>query len=169
MSHCKLHLNSDRVSQSMWYTGRSCELPCPHTHTHTHTHAATHIFSLGPLPIYQIFCVTMDRTEKEANIWPRGRVTWLSSTSFQMKKRIYRRLMSELLYQCVIPLQFSFISFSELLKTILIKTNCSMSCTHFLQTLLSQYSTVQFCSQSVKYIYIYKEYLKYVLWFPQKI
>jgi len=37
-------------------------------HTVTFTHTATHIFSLGPLPVYQIFCVTMDRTEKEANI-----------------------------------------------------------------------------------------------------
>ncbi len=131
-----------------------------HTHTHTHTRAATHIFSLGPLPVYQIFCVTMDRTEKEANIWPRGRVTWLSSTSFQMKKRIYRRLMSELLYQCVIPLQFSFISFSELLKTILIKTNCNMSCTHFLQTTYVSATTCTLLfnfvvSQLNIYIYIY--------------
>lgn len=79
MSHCKLHLNSDRVSQSMWSTRHWCELPCLHTHTQ--------IFSLGPLPVYQIFCVTMDHAEKETNIWPRGRVTWLSSTSFQMKKK----------------------------------------------------------------------------------
>lgn len=109
VSHCKLHLNSDRVSQSMWYTGRSCELLSFHIHTHT----ATHIFSLGPLPVYQIFCVTMDRTEKVANIWPRGCVTWLSSTSLQMKKRIYSWLMFKLSYQPVIPLEFSFISFSE--------------------------------------------------------